>query len=376
MKQSYIILFKPLPNAKRIKLKIPYEFHDIRSRIKKMDSSYWHPHQKLWSLVNSPENMEYIKAICKTKIRVSHAQPYRPIPKVRMNEAGIEALLKLEKTLILKRYSQNTIQNYKSMLSIFLMKFRDRDLAQVERQDIESFIFDFIKKNGIGESMQNQLINAIKAYYEHVLKRPKAFYNIERPKKASPIPNVLSEQDVIKLINTPENLKHKAILWTIYSGGLRISEVINLRIEDINSKDGYIFIKDSKGKRDRKTVLSPSLLPLLRSYYISYKPSYWLFEGRFGGQYTQGSVRKFFRKALEDAGINPWATVHTLRHSFATHCIMNNVNLRHVQNMLGHASPRTTQIYTKTIEINNKKINSPLDRLLNMSNFTNNTQQV
>ncbi|WP_229724668.1 tyrosine-type recombinase/integrase [Winogradskyella forsetii] len=320
--------------------------------------------------------MEYIKAICKTKIRVSHAQPYRPLPKVRMNEAGIEALLKLEKTLILKRYSQNTIQNYKSMLSIFLMKFRDRDLAQVERQDIESFIFDLIKKNGIGESMQNQLINAIKAYYEHVLKRPKAFYNIERPKKASPIPNVLSEQDVIKLINTPENLKHKAILWTIYSGGLRISEVINLRIEDINSKDGYIFIKDSKGKRDRKTVLSPSLLPLLRSYYISYKPSYWLFEGRFGGQYTQGSVRKFFRKALEDAGINPWATVHTLRHSFATHCIMNNVNLRHVQNMLGHASPRTTQIYTKTIEINNKKINSPLDRLLNMSNFTNNTQQV
>jgi len=363
-----------LPNAKRIKIKIPYEFHDIRAKIKMIDSSFWHPNQKLWSLVNSSENMERIKTICKKNIRITNSRATKPLPNIRLSESGIEALLSLEKTLILKRYSQNTIQNYKSMLSIFLMKFNDRDLAQIEKQDIESFIFELIKKNGIGESMQNQLINSIKAYYEHVLKRPKAFYNIERPKKAATIPNVLSEQEVIKLINSPDNLKHKAILWTIYSGGLRISEVINLRIEDINSTDGYIFIKDSKGKRDRKTVLSPSLLPLLRSYYISYKPAYWLFEGRFGGQYTQGSVRKFFRKAIDDAKINPWATVHTLRHSFATHCIMNNVNLRHVQNMLGHASPKTTEIYTKTIEINNKKINSPLDRLLNISNFTNSTQ--
>jgi site-specific recombinase XerD len=294
------------------------------------------------------------------------------MPIVKLNQVSVEALLSLEKTLILKRYSQNTIQNYKSMFSIFLMKFNDRDLAQIEKADIESFVFELIKKNGIGESMQNQLINAIKAYYEHVLKCPRAFYDIERPKKATPLPNILSEQEVIRLINSPKNLKHKAILWTIYSGGLRISEVVNLRIEDINSKDGYIFIKDSKGKRDRKTVLSPSLLPLLRQYYKTYKPAYWLFEGRLGAKYSPVSIRHFFRKAVNKTGINPWATVHTLRHSFATHCIVNNVNLRHVQNMLGHASPKTTQIYTRTIEINNKKITSPLDQLLNNVNFTEN----
>ncbi len=137
----------------------------------------------------------------------------------------------------------------------------------------------------------------------------------------------------------------------------------------MHSDKGYLFIKDSKGKKDHKTILSNHLVDLLRKYYKLYKPSYWLFEGQTGGKYSASSIRAIFRKAVDGTNSNPWATVHTLRHSFATHCIENNVNLRHLQNMLGHNSPKTTELYTKTIQINNKNISSPLDKLLKNSNL-------
>ena len=240
----------------------------------------------------------------------------------------------------------------------------NHNLLEITKEQIEGFIYELIKKHGYGESAQNQIINAIKFYYEAVLGKPRTFYDIKRPKKAQSIPNVLSEQEIFKIINSPTNLKHKTILWTIYSTGIRISEAINLRIDDIQSDQGFIFIKGGKGKKDRKTILSPHLLTLLREYYKEYRPSYWLFEGQTGGQYSVTSIRAVFRKAVKITNSNPWATVHTLRHSFATHCVQNNVNLRHIQAMLGHSSPKTTEIYTRMIKINNKSISSPLDKLL------------
>ena len=209
------ILFKPLKNAGRIKIYIPYELHEIRKSFKKFDSSFWHSNQKLWSITN------------------------------------------------------------------------------------------------ISESYQNQLINAIKAYYEHVLGMPREYYDIIRPKRSLNIPNVLSQQEILNILQWPTNIKHKAILWTIYSSGLRISELINLRIIDIHSDEGYIFVKDSKGKKDRKTILSNHLVDLLRKYYKAHRPSYWLFEGQTGGKYSTSSIRSIFRKAVTKTASNPWATVHT-----------------------------------------------------------------
>ena len=295
--------------------------------------------------------------------------PYLPITTRTRDEKCLNALYELEKTLYLKNYSKSTISTYKNMLTVFFSKFMNQDINDVSKEQIEGFIYELIKKNNISESYQNQLINSIKAYYEHVLKKPREYYNIQRPKRKNNIPNVLSKKEVFKIINYPNNLKHKAILCTIYSAGLRISEVLNLRIKDIHSDEGYIFVKDSKGKRDRKTVLSNYLVCLLREYYIKFKPSYWLFEGQSGGKYSTTSIRVIFRKAVEKTNSNPWATVHTLRHSFATHCIENNVNLRYIQNMLGHESPKTTEIYTKTIKINNKNITSPLDNLIKNNNL-------
>lgn len=365
------IIYETLPNSKRIKVYIPYESTDLRHQIKRIDSSYWHPNQKLWSVVNTKENLSLLKFIFNNKYQAIPQKTYKKIEAIKLNEFSEDALNELEKTLHLKRFSESTIRTYKQMLSLFLSRFKNRNLKQVTKEEIEGFIYQLIKKNNISESYQNQIINAIKAYYEHVIGMPREYYTIKRPKKAVSIPNVLSRKDVINIIQNPKNIKHKSILWTIYSGGLRISEVINLRINDIHSNEGFIFIKDSKGKKDRKTILSPHLVKLLRIYYKKYKPSYWLFEGQTGGQYSVGSIRAIFRKAVENTNSNPWATVHTLRHSFATHCLENNVNLRHIQTMLGHNSSKTTEIYTKTIEINNKKITSPLDYLLN-----NNTLQV
>ena len=358
------IIYQPFKEAKRIKVFIPYSMVIIREAIKKMNSSFWHPHQKLWSVINTVQNFEQLKKICGENHKIEKDIRFTPIPSVPLTEKALEALFELEKALVLKQYSHSSIQVYQKMFRVFLGKFMHRNLKEVTKEDIEGFVYELIKKSKISESYQNQLINAIKAYYEHVLKMPREYYEIQRPKKAVSIPNVLSKIEVLNIIQSPKNIKHKAILHTIYGCGLRISELLNLRIADVHSNEGYLFIKDSKGKKDRKTILPEELLVLLRAYYKAYKPSYWLFEGQTGCKYSTASIRAFFRKAVNNTNSNPWATVHTLRHSFATHCIENNINIRHLQNMLGHSSPKTTEIYTKTIEINNKTIISPLDILL------------
>lgn len=359
-----ISIYQPQKNAKRIKISIPFKDVALRKSIKQMNSSFWHPNQKLWSVVNTEENLMHLKQLSQGNYELKPEVRYIPLPETPLNTQSIEVLNALERVLVLKHYSASSIRAYKKMLKLFLTKFMHRNLKQITKEEIEGFLYELIRKNKISESFQNQLVNAIKAYYEHVLGMPREYYDIKRPKKAQTIPNVLSQKEVLKIIQFPENIKHRAILWTIYSAGLRISELINLRIVDVHSEEGYLFIKDSKGKKDRKTILSAHLVTLLRQYYKKHKPSYWLFEGQTGGQYSTTSIRNIFRKSIKGTHSNPWSTVHTLRHSFATHCIENNINLRHLQNMLGHNSPKTTEIYTKTIEINNKTIVSPLDFLL------------
>jgi site-specific recombinase XerD len=366
MNNKLPIIFENKKNAMRIKVYIPYDLKELRLKFKKINSTYWHPHQKLWSIINTKENLKLIQNLFRNYggFKIEPLAVSKEISVRKLNEKAEEALFELEKTLTLKHYSISSIRSYKKYLSYFFSNFMEHDFAQITKEQIEAFIYQLIKNNQISESKQNMIINAIKAYYEHVLGMPREYYDIKRPKKSLNLPNVLSEKEVLAIINSPKNLKHRAILTTIYSAGLRISELSNLRIVDIHSNEGYIYVKDSKGKKDRKTVLSHYLLILLREYYKKYRPSYWLFEGVNGGKYSASSITSIFRKAVKESNANPWATVHTLRHSFATHCLQNNVHLRHIQNMLGHNSPKTTEIYTKTIEINNKNITSPLDNLI------------
>jgi integrase/recombinase XerD len=373
MDNKSVIIYRPEKQATRVKIFVPFEMLTQRSLIKTIPGKHYHKTQRLWSIPNTKENAARIKTMFKDNYKIETIKQVAHKPQFVLNEQGKQALCDAEQKLILKAYSHNTIKMYKSELSSFFKYFENQNYKDLTKDMIEAYLYHIISKYRIGESKQNGMVNAIKFYYEHVLGMPREYYDLQRPKQCHSLPNVLSPQEVLKILNSTENIKHKAILTTIYSAGLRMSELLNLRLSDIRSQEGYIFVKGGKGKKDRHTTLSESLLQLLRKYYIQYKPSYWLFEGSDGGQYTASSIQKIFRRAQQAAGANPWATPHTLRHSFATHALEYGENLRNIQVMLGHGSSKTTEIYTHVIAVNNKKIRNPLDILLNKTNLASDT---
>lgn len=371
-----ITIFFPLPKSKRIKVHIPYQMKEERNAFKQLNSTYYHPNQKLWSIIHTKENLAKLKSLFRNKVTFQDQQLPNKLPAKTLNKSAQNALLDNYKTLTLKGMSKNTILVYQSNLKEYFAHFQEKDLRKISKSQIEEFIFQLIKNNHASEQKVNLMINAIKSYYEHTLGKDREKYNITRPKKHQSLPNVLTEKQVIKLINSPSNIKHKAILYLLYSAGLRINEITKLRIQDIHSDEGAIFVKAAKGKKDRKTVLSKSLITILREYYKAHKPSYWLFEGQTGGKYSTTSINKVFRRAAEACNIDPWATPHTLRHSFATHLMQRGTNLRFIQQALGHSSSKTTEIYTHVIAINNKNMQSPLDIILNESTLATQNKQL
>jgi len=266
----------------------------------------------------------------------------------------------LEK-LIQKRYSPNTIKTYVTYMKAFISEFRDRELTSITTQEIDDYILKLIRTKGISPSQQNQRINSIKFYYEKVLGLEKQYYNIERPRKARELPKVLSEEEVQAILKSIDNLKHKAIISTIYSAGLRRSELINLRKQDVFYDRKVIFIRGSKGKKDRNTILSDLLIILLKKYLDEYNPNYWLFEGVNRKQYSATSIAKILKRAAAKAGIEKRVTPHMLRHSFATHLLEHGLDIRYIQEILGHDSSETTEIYTHISKNAFEKIKSPLD---------------
>lgn len=367
-----IICYTPRANAGRVKFRIPYNLKAEREAFKKLDGTYYHYHQKLWSIVNTAENIKKVHQlfgkilVIKDEVSPTKMPQFVPSDKIQL------ALDQNNQKMVLKGFSANTIRSYQSCLLQFFKYFDTADLKTVTKEQIEGYVFHLINKYKISEQQQNLVINAIKCYYEHTLGMPREYYNITRPKKSKDLPNVLSVEEVRQIINQSTNIKHRAILHVIYGGGLRVGEVLRLRVKDIRSDDGYIFIKDSKGKRDRHTVLSPLLLTLLRDYYKLHKPSYWLFEGQDGGQYSANSIQQIYRAAVKATNSNPWSTPHTLRHSFATHLMERGVNIRYIQSALGHASTKTTEVYTRVLGINNKTLKSPLDTLYETVTFGKN----
>jgi len=235
------------------------------------------------------------------------------------------------------------------------------DLRTINYSQINSYLLELIQINNISVSQQNQRINAIKFYYEKVLGLKKEYYQISRPRKESKLPTVLTLDEIEKLFTAITNQKHKCILMTIYSGGLRRSELINLKISDIDSARMLIKVCGAKGKKDRYTLLSKRLLTELRKYYIKYRPCHFLFEGQDRGPYSATSIERICGNAVNKARIRKHITPHSLRHSFATHLLEQGTNLRYIQELLGHSSTKTTQIYTRVASNALMKIRNPLD---------------
>lgn len=250
-------------------------------------------------------------------------------------------LLKLE----LKRYSANTVKNYVSSFESFINHFEDKQLNEINEMDIRTYLQGLIQK-GLSNSHVNLAINSIKFYYEIVLGMPNRFYSIERPRKEKSLPKILSKEEVLRIIQCTNNIKHKCIVSLLYSSGLRRSELLNLKITNIDSKRMVVLVENAKGNKDRVTVLSPNLLRDLKNYYKEYRPEKYLFEGRRGEKYSASSVLSIVKSAAKKAGIHKRVTPHTLRHSFATHLLENGTDLRHIQLLMGHSSTKTTEIYT------------------------------
>lgn len=215
----------------------------------------------------------------------------------------------------------------------------------------------------MAERKMNGKINAIKFFFEQVLHRPKMFFDIPRPKKPTTLPKLLSRTEVKKIVRVTINLKHNIAIQLYYGMGLRVSELVNLKLEDVDSKRMMVRISVAKGKKDRYVPLPESILPKLREYYIAYKPKLYLFEGQYGGPYAKSSLQQVFKNALRKAGIKKTIGIHGLRHSYATHLLESGADMRFVQELLGHNSIKTTQLYTKVTPRSISKIKSPLDSL-------------
>ncbi|MCB0479455.1 MAG: tyrosine-type recombinase/integrase [Crocinitomicaceae bacterium] len=264
--------------------------------------------------------------------------------------------------LELKGYAFNTAKTYIALFEKFSNHFKTRELMDIDEEMIRKYLQNLVHE-GRSDSYINQSLNAIKFYYEIVEGMPNRFYSIERPQKKKSLPKVLSIQEVQAILSNTNNIKHKCILSLLYSAGLRRQELLNLKIEDIDSNRMVILVKSGKGFKDRLTILSEQVLEDLRMYYKQWKPKTYLFEGKEGVPYSPESVRKILLRAAQKSGIRKAVTPHMLRHSFATHLLENGTDLRYIQTLLGHGSSKTTEIYTHVAINRIQEIKSPIDFL-------------
>lgn len=265
--------------------------------------------------------------------------------------------------LKLKAYSPNTIRTYVTEFAHLLRTIRSFSVDQLSQDRLKDYFLYCLDKEKIKENHLNSRINAIKFYYEHVRKKSKMFFEVPRPKTPKLLPKMLSQAEIKKIFETTQNPKHLLMLQLCYGMGLRVSEIVNLKIQHINSGNMLVLIAGAKGKKDRYTNLPESVLELLRNYYKAYRPKDYLFEGQYGGAYTARSVQSVFKQAMRRANINKNIGVHGLRHSYATHLMESGADIRFLQELLGHNSIRTTQIYTHITDISKAKVKSPLDFL-------------
>jgi integrase/recombinase XerD len=283
----------------------------------------------------------------------------------------LQSLARTIKQLTLKAYSSSTIRTYRGELMLFFQVLGKIPAESLTTDDVKRYLLKCLRE-GLKENTLHSRINALKFYYEQVLGRDKFFVDIPRPKKAHQLPNVLGENEITRLFNAVTNKKHKAILFMAYSAGLRVSEVINMKLKDIDSDRMQIFVERSKGKKDRYVNLSPILLDVLRKYIqlSQPKPTMYLFEGQVpGSMYSARSAQNIFHVARKAAGIRKDVSFHSLRHSFATHILEKGIDIRYIKDILGHFNIKTTERYLHVKRDLLINIISPLDDIWKKGNI-------
>ncbi len=288
------------------------------------------------------------------------------LPAGRIEGINVDALNQFKRELLLKSYSPSTIRTYKNEFAQFLVAIKKHPAEEFTPDRLKDYLLYCAVKLQLSENTLHSRMNALKFYYEKVLGREKFFLAIPRPKKPRILPKLLGEDELRRLFNALENKKHKAMLFTAYSAGLRVSEIVNLKISDIDSDRMQIFVARAKGKKDRYVNLSPILLDILRNYIKEYRPQpkVFLFESEQTLQpYPTRTVQQIFTNAKNKAGIKKEVGIHSLRHSFATHLLEKGTDIKYIKDLLGHFNIKTTEIYLHVSRENLVNISSPFDDL-------------
>lgn len=323
---------------------------DLIARIKKLDDARWSPSLQAWHLPATEEN----------RLRFQLDSAYGSLP----SPEAAEKIEIFRRWLRSRRYSENTIKTYCDALKTFLVFFKEKSVAEINNQDVIAYNNDYILKKNLSASYQNQTINAVKLFFKIIQDSKIEIEKIHRPKRPKLLPNVLSKEEVKLILEVHHNLKHRMMLSLIYSCGLRCGELLALKPVNIDSKRNIILLKNAKGNKDRIVPLSLKILDMLREYYRLYKPEKFLFEGQIkGNPYDARSLQQVLKQAVVKADIRKPVTLHWLRHSYATHLLESGTDLRYIQELLGHNSSKTTEIYTHVSTKSLQQIKSPFDDL-------------
>lgn len=359
----------------KIFVTIPFNDADIKFMFG-LNYARWEKANRRWVVPHYKDNLQKIKNYFGERItKFSEEEVLEITPpkvstvavKIEHSSLSAETEIEIEKMIRWmehKRYSASSINTYTANLRTFLAFCQPKALQEINGKDLVRFVHEYIIPNKYSYSFQNQTVNAAKLFFRDIILTELDVETFERPRTQHTLPNVLSKEEVKLILSILPNQKHRTMLSLIYACGLRRSELLNLQPMHVDSKRHLLLIKQSKGKKDRIVPISDKTIEMLRDYYIAYKPIKWLFEGqKQEEQYSEQSLQSVLKQALAKAGIKKPVTLHWLRHSYATHLLEAGTDLRYIQELLGHSSSKTTEIYTHVSTKNIQAIKSPFDDL-------------
>lgn len=363
-------------SGKSIFLKMPKNETDIQF-VRTFQYVRWDNAHFKWMVPNYGKNLELIKNYFNTritrietripepsKIITSFASTAMATDLPKIDSESLQEIERFKQWMEQKRYSESTVKTYTGAITVFLRFIKPKTSAEATNEDMQRFVYQYMIPRKLSFSYQNQAVNASKLFFRTIKGSMLIAEQLERPRREHKLPNVLSKEEVAAILQALVNQKHRTMLSLIYACGLRRSELLTLKPENVDSKRHLLMILNAKGKKDRVVPISDKVITMLREYYKAYKPKIWLFEGQNEGeQYSESSLQEVLKHAIKMAGIRKPVTLHWLRHSYATHLLEAGTDLRYIQELLGHKSSKTTEIYTHVSEKSLQKISSPFDNL-------------
>lgn len=348
---------------KRVKLIFDFDV-DIMNLLDTREDVAWSRTMNCWHVKYAETYLEDLEKLFKGVARiVDKSSSSRRHIYGTLGSGHLKALKQFKVYLQTRRYSPRTIQQYGKRVQDFLRFYHDKEIDIITNEDVKYYIYEVMIKQNASYVMQNQLLTSLKLFLSIVGESKIDVENIEPAKRSRKLPEVFSKNEIEKILQATQNLKHRTLLLITYGCGLRRSEIGNILIKDVNPERKLILIRNAKGRKDRYVPLSKGLADALRNYYKVYKPQKYLFETKPGVPYPAETAYKVFKNALAKSGVDKKVGIHTLRHSYATHLLENGTDLRYIQEILGHKSSKTTEIYTHVSNKNISNINSPADDL-------------